>query len=101
MSGRRQQVHEEELPDRGKGKVNGCAGSNSNMNTSNHNNNNSNSSSDTLRVQVPNNHILTHNLYYNYYHPKPKVPKYWVLGPSGIITVVMIVIIDAALKLRC
>ena len=26
----------------------------------------------TLRVQVPNNHILTQNLYYNYNYPKPK-----------------------------
>ena len=26
----------------------------------------------TLRVQVPNNQILTQNLYYNYYYPKPK-----------------------------
>ena len=38
----------------------------------------------TLRVQVPNNHILTQNLYYNHYYPKPKVPNYWVLGPSGL-----------------
>ena len=31
----------------------------------------------TLRVQVPNNHILTQNLYYNYYYPKPfQVPNY-------------------------
>ena len=30
------------------------------------------SNSDSLRVQVPNNHILTQNLYYNYYYPKPK-----------------------------
>ena len=26
----------------------------------------------TLRVQVPNNHILTLNLYYNHYYPNPK-----------------------------
>ena len=25
-----------------------------------------------LRVQVTNNHMLTQNLYYNYYYPKPK-----------------------------
>ena len=25
-----------------------------------------------LRVQIPNNCILTQNLYYSYYHPKPK-----------------------------
>ena len=32
---------------------------------------------DSLRVQVPNNHILTQNLYYNYYCP---VPKYRIIG---------------------
>ena len=26
----------------------------------------------TIRVQVPNNHILTQNLYHNSYYPKPK-----------------------------
>ena len=26
----------------------------------------------SLRVQVPNSHTLTQNLYYNYYYPKPK-----------------------------
>ena len=36
-----------------------------------------------LRVQVPNNHILTQNLYYNYYYPKTQVPNYGVLGPFG------------------
>ena len=29
----------------------------------------------TLRVQVPNNHILTPNLFYNYYYPNPKYPN--------------------------
>ena len=33
-----------------------------------------------LRVQVPNYHILTQNLYCNYYYPQ--VPNYWVIGPS-------------------
>ena len=33
--------------------------------------------SSTLRVQVLNNHILTQNLYYSYYYPKP---KYLILG---------------------
>ena len=33
---------------------------------------------------MPNNHILTQNLYHDSYDPKPKVPSYWVLGPSGI-----------------
>ena len=37
----------------------------------------------TLRVQGPNSHILAENPYYNYYYPKPKVPKYWVHGSSG------------------
>ena len=31
----------------------------------------------TLRVQVPNRHILTQNLYYNYYYPEP---KYLIIG---------------------
>ena len=30
-----------------------------------------------LRVQVPNNHILTQNQYYNYYYPKR---KYLIIG---------------------
>ena len=44
-----------------------------------------------LRVQVPNNHILTQNPYYNYYYPKPKYliigymdPLGCVLGPLGL-----------------
>ena len=35
----------------------------------------------TLRVQVPNNHILTQNLYYTYNHPKPKYLIIGYLGP--------------------
>ena len=35
----------------------------------------------TLRVQVPNNHILTQNLYYNYYYPKPKYPNIGYMDP--------------------
>ena len=31
----------------------------------------------SLRVTVPNNHILTQNLYYNYYYPNP---KYLIIG---------------------
>ena len=31
----------------------------------------------TLRVQVPNYHIFTQNLYYNYYYPNP---KYLIIG---------------------
>ena len=31
----------------------------------------------TLRIQVPNHHILTQNLYDNYYYPKP---KYLIMG---------------------
>ena len=37
----------------------------------------------TLRVQVPSNHILTQNMYYNYTITQTQVPNYWVLGPSG------------------
>ena len=37
----------------------------------------------TLRVQVPNNHILTQNLYYNYYYPKPKYQIIGYLDPLG------------------
>ena len=33
----------------------------------------------TLRVQVPNNHILTQNLYYNFYYP-----KYLNIGYMGL-----------------
>ena len=37
----------------------------------------------TLRVQVPKNHILTQNLYYNYYYPKPKYQNIGYLDPLG------------------
>ena len=37
----------------------------------------------TLRVQVPNNHVLTQNLYYNYYYPKPKYLIIGYLDPLG------------------
>ena len=37
----------------------------------------------TLRVQVPNNHILTQNLYYNYYYPKPKYLIIGYMDPLG------------------
>ena len=39
----------------------------------------------TLRVQVPNNQILTQNLSYNYYYPKPKyliIGYHWTLNPK-------------------
>ena len=36
-----------------------------------------------LRVQVPNSHILTQNLYYNYYYPKPKYQIIGYLDPLG------------------
>ena len=39
-----------------------------------------------LRVQVPNNHILTQNLYYNYYSPKPRYPIIGYLDPLGSIS---------------
>ena len=38
---------------------------------------------DPLRVQVPNNHILTQNLYYNYCYPKPKYQNIGYLDPLG------------------
>ena len=37
----------------------------------------------TLRVQVPNNHIPTQKLYYNYYYPKPKDLIVGYLDPLG------------------
>ena len=36
-----------------------------------------------LKVQVPNNHILTQNLYYNYYYPKPKYLIIGYMDPLG------------------
>ena len=39
----------------------------------------------TLRVQVPNNHILTRNLYYDYYYPKPKYLIIGYMDPLGYI----------------
>ena len=38
-----------------------------------------------LRVQVPNNRILTQNLYYNYYYPNPKYLIIGYLDPLGIL----------------
>ena len=37
----------------------------------------------SLKVQVLNNHILTQNLYYNYYYPKPKYLIIGYLDPLG------------------
>ena len=37
----------------------------------------------TLRVQVPNNHILTQNQYYNFYYPKPKYLIIGYMDPLG------------------
>ena len=37
----------------------------------------------TLSVQVPNNHILKTNLYYNYYYHKPKYLIIGYLDPLG------------------
>ena len=34
----------------------------------------------TIRVQVPNNHILTQNVYYKHYYP---TPKYLIIGHMG------------------
>ena len=41
------------------------------------------SDEDSLRVQVPNMHILTQHLYYNYYYQNPKYPIIGH-GPLGI-----------------
>ena len=38
----------------------------------------------SLRVQVPNNHILTKNLYYNYYYPNPKYLNIGYMDPEGM-----------------
>ena len=38
----------------------------------------------SLRVQEPNNHILTQNLYYNYYYPKPKYLIIGYMDPLGL-----------------
>ena len=35
----------------------------------------------SLRVQVPNNQILTQNLYYNYYYQSPKYPVIGYMDP--------------------
>ena len=37
----------------------------------------------TLRVQVPNNHILPQNLYHNPYHPNPKYLIIGYMDPVG------------------
>ena len=37
----------------------------------------------TLRIQVPNNHILAQNLYYKYYYPKPKYLIIGYMDPLG------------------
>ena len=37
------------------------------------------------RVQGPNNHILTQNLYYIYYYPKPKHLNYYCPKPKYLI----------------
>ena len=40
---------------------------------------------DTLRVQVPNDHVLAQNLYYNYYCPKLKYLIIGYMDPVGYI----------------
>ena len=39
----------------------------------------------SLRVQVPNSHILTPSLYYNYYYPNPKYLMIGYMDPLGIL----------------
>ena len=41
-----------------------------------------------IRVQVPNTHILTQNLYYIYYYPKPKYLIIGYLDPLGRVPLV-------------
>ena len=41
----------------------------------------------TLKVQVPYNHILTRNLYYNYYCPNPKYQIIGYMDPLGKIPI--------------
>ena len=36
-----------------------------------------------LRVQVPSNHILIQNLYYNYYYQSPQYPSIGYMDPTG------------------
>ena len=43
----------------------------------------------SLRVQVPNNHILTQNMYHNYYYTKPKYPIIRYLDPLGMLFTVV------------
>ena len=38
-----------------------------------------------LRVQVPINHTLTQNQYYNYYYPNPRYPIIGYSGPLGTV----------------
>ena len=40
-----------------------------------------------LRVQVPNNHMLTPNLYYNYYCPNPKYLIIGYMDPLGMFNI--------------
>ena len=37
----------------------------------------------SLRIQVPNNHILAPKLYYNYYYPNPKYLTIGYTDPLG------------------
>ena len=39
----------------------------------------------SLRVQVPNHHILTQNLLLQLLLPNTQIPNYWILGPLGSI----------------
>ena len=38
----------------------------------------------TLRVQVPNNHILTQNLFYNHYYQNPEYQIVGYMDPKGL-----------------
>ena len=57
-------------------------------------------SKNALRVQVPNNHILTQNLYYNHYYPKPNYLAIGYLDPLGYVSLSMTQTKDQAKALR-
>ena len=57
----------------------------------------------TLRVQVPNNYVLTQYLYYNYYYPKPKSTLLlgtWTLCGS-IVRIGKLSNVSASCRLSC
>ena len=45
--------------------------------------------SNSLRVQVPSNHILTQNHNYNYYYPNPKYLITGYMDPYGMLLIIL------------